>query len=238
MNQNTATTPPAQEKPTANPLAALLKNPERLASTLTSDRDCWRTGFVLLLGALALYAAFGMASGLFGGWSVSLMTTVKAPMIGLGALLVSFPSLYVFSCVGGAALSVSQVFMLGAASLAMTALLLAGLAPVAWLFAVSTESLPFVVWLNLFIWLTAVCFAVRLITKLRVAGVFPRSGGIKFWFVIFIMVALQMTTCLRPVLTAPTKGWWTSEKKFFLSHFASCYDDKPGTTPAVKKAGR
>jgi hypothetical protein len=143
-------------------------------------------------------------------------------------LLLCLPSLYVFSSVGGAPLTLSQTIMLGAACLAMIGLLLIGLAPVAWLFAVSTESLPFVVVLTFLLWFIAVCFAIRCIRRSRTNPVFQRIGGIGIWFIIFIIVSLQMTTCMRPLLVKPDadKGWWTAEKKFFLGHFGSCFDDK------------
>ena len=50
-----------------------------------------------------------------------------------------------------------------------------------------------------------------------------------------ILVTLQMTTCLRPLLAKPEQGWWTGEKKFFLAHLASVFeeDDKP-LTPRLK----
>jgi hypothetical protein len=105
----------------------------------------------------------------------------------------------------------------------MIGLLLVGLAPVAWLFAVSTASLPFVVFLIFFVWVIAVGFAIRLVARLRGGGVYHRVAGINVWFVVFFLVSLQMSTVMRPMLTTSPKGWWTSEKQFFLNHFGSCF---------------
>ena len=108
----------------------------------------------------------------------------------------------------------------------MLGLLLVGLAPVVWLFAVSTESLPFVVVLTFLIWFIALAFTARYVGKLQVNPLFKRQAGIKVWFLILAIVTLQMTTCMRPLLAKPEKGWWTGRKEFFLTHFESIFDTK------------
>jgi hypothetical protein len=229
--QDTAATPtpppiPASATgPAGNIVTSLLKAPERVAETLASERTgLLGAAFSMLAVALACHGVFGLAIGLFAGWPVALMDVIKVPLVGACSLLLCFPSLYVFACVAGSPLSVSQVIALGCSCLAMVGLLLVGLAPVAWLFAVSTEALPFVVILSLLIWLVAISFAARYVGKLRANPLFQRQGGIKMWFVILVVVTLQMTTCMRPLLGKPDQGWWTSEKKFFLSHFGSTFD--------------
>ena len=111
--------------------------------------------------------------------------------------------------------------------MAMLGLLLMGLAPVAWLFAASTDCAPFVVALTVILWFVALCFAARFIGKLETNPLFRFAGGIKLWFVILTLVTLQMATCMRPMLRKPEAGWWTGEKKFFLSHFTSTLKEKP-----------
>jgi hypothetical protein len=128
--------------------------------------------------------------------------------------------------VAGSPLSLSQTVMLGCSCLAMVGLLLVGLAPVAWLFAVSTQSLPFVVMLAFLIWLIALSFAARYVGKLKVNPLFQRQSGIMLWLIILMVVTLQMATCMRPMLTKPDRGWWTSEKMFFLTHFGSTFEKK------------
>jgi hypothetical protein len=80
--------------------------------------------------------------------------------------------------------------------------------------------------LSFALWFTAVMFGLRFIGSLRQNAFFQKAGGIRFWFVIFILVSLQMTTCLRPMLARPAGSWWTPEKKFFLAHFGSCFETK------------
>jgi len=210
-----------------NPLAALLKAPAQLAGIMARNEGLFRTGLLFMLCALVFHAVFGFAIGLFSGWGIGLMAAVKAPMIAFFALLLCFPSLYVFSSVNGVPLTLSQTFMLGSSCLAMIGLLLIGLAPVAWLFAVSTESLPFMVLLVTAIWFVSLSFSIRFVNKLKTGTLIRRTGGIGVWFVILALVTLQMTTCLRPLLGKPdpARGWFTSEKKFFLSHYGSTLDE-------------
>jgi hypothetical protein len=184
----------------------------------------------LLCAAIAFHAVFGIAAGLFGGWQVAIMDAVKAPLVAVCSLLLCFPSLYVFSSVGGAALSLSQAFLLGTSSLAMLGILLIGLAPVAWLFAVSTESLSFMTVLVLCVWFVSVAFALKYIARLQARALFARATGIKLWFLVFVIVSLQMATSMRPLLVAPKESWWVGEKKFFLAHLTDTLEGN-GTAP-------
>jgi hypothetical protein len=210
--------------PSRHIVASILKAPESVAETIASGRKLLGAGLTLLGAAMAFHAVFGLALGLFGGWQVALMDVVKTPLVAACSLLLCFPSLYVFACVGGTPLSLAQAFLLGTSCLAMLGLLLVGLAPVAWLFSVSTASLPFVTMLALFIWIIAASFAIRYIGKLQTHALFKKASGIKLWFFVLVLVTLQMVTCLRPLLTAPKAGWWTGEKMFFLQHFGSTFE--------------
>ena len=207
-------------------LTALLKAPQQVSNVIAGRKDLLRPGFSLLVAALLCHAMFGIAIGLFAGWTVAAMDALKAPLVAVCSLLICFPSLYVFACVAGTPLSASQTFALGCSCLAMIGLLLVALAPVAWLFAVSTASPSFMVILALSIWLVALCFAARYVGKLAANPLFERQAGIRIWFLILTIVTLQMTTCLRPMLSMPENGWWTGDKKFFLSHFGSTFESK------------
>lgn len=223
---------------TTNIVAALLKEPQQVSATIAGQRNLLKAGATLLVSAVACHVVFGFAVGMFGGLTVAAMDIVKVPLVAVCSLLLCFPSLYVFACVAGSPLSLSQTFMLGCSCLAMVGLLLVGLAPVAWLFVVSTASLPFVVVLILLIWCIAMVFTARYVGKLAAHPLFQRQAGIKLWFLILTLVTLQMVTCMRPMLAKPDKGWWTAEKKFFLSHFGSTFDEKKqAPNGGVPKAG-
>lgn len=236
MNENVTQTrvengmpPPLDDEHTPKPeniVTALLKSPGTVVAVIADGKNPLGNGLTLLVAAVMFHAIFGLAMGLFGGWPVALMDAVKVPLTALFALALCYPALYVFACVGGAPLTFSRAFVLGAACLAMLGLILVGLAPVAWLFSVSTESVSFVTLLVVCIWGVAVSFAVGFIGKLQEHALFRKSAGVKTWFVILALVTLQMSTCLRPMLSQPKEGgWWTGGKLFFLSHFGSTFDE-------------
>jgi hypothetical protein len=202
-----------------NELGALLKAPSWLIVQIDDDRNLLNRALRLGFWGLVFHAVFGLALGLFGGWSAAWMATVKVPLIAFCSLLLCFPSLYVFACVGGMPLSLSQAAALAGAVLAVTGLLLLALAPVAWLFAVSTNNLAFVVLLTLLIWLVASAFARSFLERLKATANLNRLSGLNWWLVIYLLVTWQMTTFLRPLLGVPKDGWWTHEKMFFLIHF-------------------
>lgn len=210
---------------TGNLIAELLKNPVRVARTIAAEPEgLLNASFGLLAVALVCHAIFGGAIGLFAGWHVALLDVAKAPLVALCSLLLCFPSLYVFSCVAGSPLTLLQTFALGCSCQAMVGLLLIGLAPVGWLFAVSTASLPFIVMLAFAVWFVAIVFADRYVEKLKAVPLFSNQAGIKTWFVILVIVSLQMTTCMRPLLGTSGKGILAGEKMFFLAHFVSVFD--------------
>jgi hypothetical protein len=209
-------------------LSDLLKAPAQVGQSIAACRDLRGHGLQYLAAVIVSYAGFGLATGLFGGGATACMTVVKAPLIAMLSFLLCLPSLYVFSCVGGSPLSGSQIAVLGMACLAMVGLLLTALAPVVWLFAVSTSSLPFVVMLDLAIWFVGLTFAIRLIGRWKQTALLRQTGGVRVWFLVLALTSLQMVTFLRPVLTAPGESWWTPGKQFFLAHFASCFDGQQG----------
>jgi len=236
MNDEThnaiSTTPPPL--PGANPppdaaasddttVGQLLKSPQSVVLKIMADKNLAAES-AKLIGVTALcYAVFGIAVGLFGGWGIAAMTVWKAPLIALCAMLLCLPSLYVFTAVLGSPISLRQAFALGSACLAMTGLIVVGLSPVAWLFSVSTESLPFVTIMTFIIWLIALPFASRFLHRAGETGLLKHQGGLKVWFVILIVVTLQMTTVMRPILTAPAEGERiiATGKMFFLRHFGN-----------------
>ena len=220
-----------------HPLALLLKAPQQLLRRITEDDHLPPLAARLLGWGLVFHAVYGLAMGAFGSTRVALLTCAKAPLIAAASLLLCLPSLYVFSCVAGLTLTLSQALSLGAASVAMAGLLLLGLTPVAWLFSASTNSLPFVVVMNLLAWNIAVGFVAKFLDRIGRTNPALKTAGLKWWLAIYIIVTLQMATCLRPLLTRQETGWHTPGKKFFLAHFRdSLTTEKPKSNPPPPKA--
>ncbi|WP_414211339.1 hypothetical protein, partial [Klebsiella variicola] len=86
------------------------------------------------------------------------------------------------------------VFGILFAVVCLSALLLIGFAPVAWIFSQSTDSIAFMGTLHLAFWLIGTLFGLRLLSLLaRLSGGIPNSH-LRVWSTIFVLVCLQMTT--------------------------------------------
>ena len=123
--------------------------------------------------------------------------------------------------------------------LLMTVLLI-GFAPVAWLFSQSTKEAAWMGALHVVFWLIATFFGLRFLSAGFAQTQAKSLLGLRVWSVIFVLVALQMTTALRPLVgTADTL--LPTEKKFFLAHWAECLEEAPampnrGRTRAADRA--
>lgn len=196
-------------------LDALLKRPEILLDRLRHDRGGWivATLGLFALGALALYGV--VVGSLTGGmqlWAAPLKIAVGT----LLSVLICLPSLYIFTCLSGIDIRLRQLVGAMTAATCLSALLLIGFAPVAWVFSQSTDSIALMGTLHLLFWIIGIFFGLRLLH--RMAGENGGLGHLRIWSLIFIVVSLQMTTALRPIIgTAPTL--LPTEKRFFIVHW-------------------
>jgi hypothetical protein len=197
-------------------IEAVLREPRRVLYQLTQLRQGRLTRDLLLL-TLVCSLIYGLVVGTFSGGEQLLAAPVKIA----GGLLLSaaicLPSLYIFSCLSGARASLGEVCGLYAAFLALMTILLIGFAPVAWVFSQSTASVAAMGILHLLFWFIATGFGLRLLERgFHHHG--TQGGMMRIWTVIFLLVALQMTTALRPLVgTAPTL--LPTTKQFFVAHW-------------------
>ncbi len=127
-----------------------------------------------------------------------------------------------------------EVFGLVTGLIALMTVLLIGFAPVAWVFSQSTKSLAAMGSLHLLFWLVATLFGLRFIFAGFQHFNAHSNAGIWVWTIIFLMVALQMTTALRPIVgKAGTFLPAAQDKKFFVTHWLECLDNDPLTKEAA-----
>lgn len=201
----------------AGTLEALLRRPRGVLHHLHEPGGGRLTGLMLLL-ALVGAAAYGLIVGSFSGglqwWAAPLKIAGGLSLCGL----ICLPSLYVFACLTGSTARFTDVLGMVAGLLALMAVLLVSFGPVAWVFSQSTESVVAMGLLHLVFWLIATLFGARFMHQ-GMARLGARSeGAFYFWLCLFVVVALQMTTALRPIIgTADTL--LPTEKKFFLQHW-------------------
>jgi len=132
--------------------------------------------------------------------------------------MICLPSLYVFACLSGSRARLSEIFGLVCGSLMLMTILLIGFAPVAWLFSQSTHWMGA---LHLVFAGIALLFGLRFLENGFSHSHARSTAGFNLWVIIFVLVVLQMTTALRPIVgTAET--FLPTEKKFFISHWSDC----------------
>ena len=220
-------------------LSELLKTPDRYSLGIVGGGDLGPRVALALAAAAAGFALYFFAAGFFAGWRTALFDAAKGAGTALFAFALCLPSLYVFSCVSGATLRAGQIVAAGAACLATAGMLLAALAPVLWLFAVSSSSAAFLTALAVLLAVPAVWLAVRPAIGLQTAGGVRSTAGLRLWLAVLAVVALQTVTLLRPMLAAPEKpaegeaataeaaAPAAPEKMFFLEHFVRTLDSSP-----------
>jgi hypothetical protein len=142
---------------------------------------------------------------------------------------ICLPSLYIFTCLSGSQARLIEVGGLLAGLLMLMTILLIGFAPVAWIFSQSTESLAWMGTLHLIFWFVATLFGVRFMKTGFSHANAKSQAGLNVWVVIFLLVALQMTTALRPIL-GKSDSFFPTEKKFFIGHWGDCLKSQPGDT--------
>ena len=225
--------PPKPEEPIPeNPgirelFELLLKRPAQLGGNRVCGERVTLLRFVpLALGSVVVY---GFVLGTFAYGHQLWAAPLKLGAGLLFAGLICFPSLYIFSSLAGSSATALRMGGLLTGMLALAGLLLLGFAPALWIFAQGTTSFGFMGFLALAAWLIALAFAFRFMTAaLRTTGAVQKAP-LFTWFVIFLLVTLQLSTSLRPILGTSDK-FFTTEKKFFLQHWVETmgetYDPK------------
>lgn len=233
-----AVNPPQPVQPPEEPLPqspdtrtlfeALLRRPNALAKHLTDGRQGPTVRFAGL--ALLCFLLFGLVLGCFAKHEQLWAAPLK---IGSGLLIsgvICFPSLYIFSTLAGARVGIGQLAACLAGALALAGMLLLGFAPAVWIFAESTDSLGFMGVLALVSWLAALSFALRFLKSAAAATGASQKAPLTIWSIVFLLVTLQMTTTLRPIL-GRSDHFLTQEKKFFLQHWNESASESLSRSP-------
>jgi len=215
---------------------ALLKSP----SELIQGRGVTAS---LLMVFVACHLVYGLICGSFSGNVQWIHAPLKIILGTLVAGILCLPSLYIFACLSGARLRLAETCQILFGALALTALLLLGFAPVAFIFTFSVQSVTFMGMIHLAIWLTSIGFGIRYVLRgVEAKKVYdnrrlPRpegnSGGIMVtWAMVFLLTLLQMSTTLRPILGSSDKAL-TTEKKFFLLHWSETMEKEMDESKAT-----
>ena len=209
---------------------AILRQPRRVMFQLMQPSPGRLIAALLAIAAISSLI-YGLVVGTFSGAEQLWAAPVKIFAGLFISALICLPSLYIFSCLGGSQARLVEVFGLVAGLLALMTVLLIGFAPVAWVFSQSTQSVAGMGALHLVFWSVAAIFGLRFLGS-GFSHFSTRSyAGLRVWILVFLLVALQMTTALRPIVgRAKTLLPSANEKKFFIGHWMDCVNaetDKP-----------
>jgi hypothetical protein len=196
---------------------AMLRQPRRVLYQLRQPGAGRLAGSMVVI-AVVCGLVYGLVVGAFSMGAQLWAAPVKLAGGMLISALICLPSLYIFACLSGSQARLSEVFGLVAGLLALMTVLLIGFAPVAWLFSQSTESVVWMGVLHLAFFFISAFFGLRFLQSGFSHSQARSNAGLNTWIVIFMLVALQMTTALRP-LVGTADSFLPKEKKFFLSHW-------------------
>jgi hypothetical protein len=201
-------------------IEALLRQPRRLLFQLRQP-GAGKLIAAMVVVAMLCSLIYGVVAGTFSGGT----QLWAAPLKIAGGLLISsaicLPSLYIFACLSGSQARLAEICRLLAGLLMLMTILLVGFAPVAWIFSQSTESSAWMGTLHLLFWWVATLFAVRFIKQGFSHTNAKSQAGLNVWIIIFLLVAVQMTTALRPII-GKSDTFFPTEKQFFLGHWTDC----------------
>lgn len=204
-------------------IEAVLREPRRIMFALRQPGSGAVIAALLVIAVLSA-AIYGLVVGSFSGGTQWWAAPVKIAGGLLVSALICLPSLFIFATLGGATARLAEVFGILAGKLALTTILLIGFAPVAWVFSQSTESIAWMGTLHLGFWIVAAFFGARFLHA-AFAHLVKSRAGINVWTIIYLLVALQMTTALRPLL-GTSENFLPKEKRFFLAHWFAVIDGK------------
>jgi len=215
------------DNPTLFGLAdALLKAPANVVYQLNHSRASLLRFVLLVMGSLMLT---GVVVASFSGGYQYLAVPLKLAFGFVFGAALCLPSLYIFSCLSGTQHSLRNVTAALLMGMGVQGLLLIGFAPIAWIFSQSTSSPSFMGFLYLVMLLVSAGFGLALTGRV-LAATGDRARVLWIWNMMFVVVMLQLTTNLRPIV-GEFDGLELGDKEFFLSHWGRSLSDEMTSRP-------
>ena len=227
---------PSERIPIRNAIEAvdaILRQPRRVIFQLRQPDAGKLIGLMLFVSVICCLV-YGVVVGTFSGGEQLWVAPVKVTAGLIISAIICLPSLYIFTCLSGSQAKFMEIFGLLAGLLMLMTILLVGFAPVAWIFSQSSESLAWMGTLHFAFWFVATIFGLRFLESVFSHSQARSRAGFATWVIIFLLVAIQMTTALRPIL-GKSDTFLPKEKQFFLGHWANCLkltdtNSNPGNT--------
>lgn len=201
-------------------IECILRQPRRLMFQLRQPGS-GKLIAAMLFVAVACSLIYGVVVGSFSGGTQWWAAPIKISVGLLISALICLPSLYLFACLSGSQARLAEILGLATGLLALMTILLIGFAPVAWLFSQSTASVVWMGALHLLFWFISTLFGLRFLKNGFSHSKARSAAALRTWIVIFVLVVVQMTTTLRP-LVGTSNSFLPAEKVFFINHWVKC----------------
>jgi len=214
---------PSERVPIPNVIVAIeaiLRQPRRVMFQLRQPEAGKLIAHTLLV-TVVCSLIYGVVTGTFSGGTQLWAAPVKIAVGLMISALICLPSLYIFGCLSGSQARLVEVGGLLAGMMMLMTILLIGFAPVAWIFSQSTDSPAWMGALHLVFWFIATLFGLRFLQAGFLYSQARSRAGFYTWVIIFVLVSLQMTTALRPII-GKSDTFLPTEKKFFVAHWSNC----------------
>jgi hypothetical protein len=228
---------PEEREPIATVVGAIdaiLRQPRRVMYQLRQP-GAGRLILAMLFVAIICSLVYGLVVGSFSMHAQLWAAPIKIAGGLVVSALICLPSLYIFTCLSGSQARLAEMWGLLTGLLMLMTILLVGFAPVAWLFSQSTESVTWMGALHLLFWGISTFFGLRFLEAGFAHSQARSSAGLNTWMVIFVLVVVQMTTALRPIVgTAST--FLPGERKFFVSYWGECLKGPPDPQESSRQA--
>jgi hypothetical protein len=199
---------------------AILRQPRRVMFQLRQP-DAPKLIALMLFASVICSLIYGVVVGTFSGGEQFWIAPAKISLGLMISAIICLPSLYIFTCLSGSQARLQEIFGLLSGLLMLMTILLIGFAPVAWIFSQSSESLAWMGTLHLVFWFVATFFGLRFLESGFSLSQARSHAGFNTWVIIFLLVTMQMTTALRPIL-GKSDTFLPTKKQFFISHWSDC----------------
>ncbi len=205
---------------------ALVQSP----GSIVEDLHRPRATVLRLTGlVLATMSITGLVVAAFSGGLQFVWVPIKLSVGMLVCALLCLPSLYIFSSLSGATQSLRETTAALLMCVGLIGVLLVGLSPVSWLFSQTTSSPAVMGCLHVAAVVISSAFGLGLLRRVLAALNGGAFQGLRGWGLMFVLVLLQMSTTLRP-LVGPYEGQLLGSKKFFVEHWGQVVGSRPATT--------
>jgi len=205
-------------------IEVLLKTPEQWFQHVSNNK-AKSSILILFVITITCYLGYSLIVASYSGNSQWLAAPVKIISGTILSIFLCYPSLYIFSSLAGADTSPGKTLALLTSGLTLSAILLIGFAPVAFVFTYAIRSPFFMGVVHLLAWGISIYFGIHHIHKGLQEMSSTNAGLIRIWGTILVITMLQMTVTLRPIL-GESDQFLNGEKRFFIEHWIKNAESK------------